>query len=245
MSSGVTVIPPMDWNDLRWELGEHPLALDLFSGVGGVGRTLANYGSRGPGWDVLGIDVDADKAGPYPDYFIEWDLTDGLPPLVYQLAERGLIDIVWASPPCQFATGVQFARSGENLIPLARELLAEIDAPVKVIENVPGATEHLENPVQFCGSAFDLGVQKHRVFETNFYAHGTACNHPDGGFEYCIGDREAPVEGYRAAHGFAPECELATKQLREAIPPAYVEELLKQYQQYPEQSQESTTGCSA
>jgi len=228
----VTVIPPNGGEDLVWKLGDHPLVVDLFCGVGGVARTLSAYGHRGPGWDVLGIDLDASKVSKYPDYFIEWDLEDGLPPVVYELAERDMIDIVWASPPCQFATGVQYARSGKNLIPLARELLSEIDAPVKIIENVPAAKPHLESPIQLCGGAFGLGIQKHRVFETNFFSMSTPCIHPDGGFEFCIGDREAPVEKYRAAHGFAPDGSLTTKELREAIPPAYVEELLKQYQQY-------------
>lgn len=226
------VIPPAPAEDLAWGLGEHPIAIDLFCGVGGASRGFTSYGDRGPGWDVLGIDADASKAGKAPDYFVEWDLSDGLPPVVDRLVETGMVDIVWASPPCQFATEVQYARSGENLIGLARDLLAEVDAPLKVIENVPGAREHLRNPVQFCGGAFGLGVRKHRVFETNFYAHGTACEHPECGFDYCIGDRETPVEGYRAAHGFRPGCDIGTKELREAIPPAYVHELIHQFQRY-------------
>lgn len=127
---------------------------------------------------------------------------------------------------------MQFARSGENLIPMARDLLAEIDAEATVIENVPDAAEHLDNPVQFCGSAFGLGVQKHCVFETSFYAHGVACQHPSNGFDFCIGDREHPVEEYREAHGFRTDCPLTAKELREAIPPAYVRELLDQYIHY-------------
>jgi hypothetical protein len=226
------VIPPAPRDDLAWGLGDHPIAIDLFCGVGGASRGFMSYGDRGPGWDVLGIDLDASKAAKAPDYFIEWDLSDGLPPVVDRLVDAGMVDIAWASPPCQFATGVQFARSGENRISLARDLLDQIDAPMKVIENVPDASEHLRDPVQFCGGAFGLGVQKHRVFETNFYAHGTACEHPDSGFEYCIGDRETPVEGYRSAHGFKPDGRLATKELREAIPPEYVHELIHQFQRY-------------
>lgn len=210
-----------------------PIALDLFCGVGGAACGLQVYGHRGPGWMTLGIDVDGDKADRYPGHFVQHDLSDGLPPVVFEIED--LIDIVWASPPCNWATGCQFARSGENLIPLARELLEQVDAPVKIIENVPGAREHMENPSQFCGGAFDLGVQKHRVFETNFYSHGTDCDHPEGGFEYCIGDRETPKAGYRRAHGFSRDWGWTTKQLREAIPPAYVDELIWQYQRYYDQ----------
>jgi len=143
-----------------------------------------------------------------------------------------MVDVGWASPKCTFATGMQFARSGENLIPLARELLTELNPEVHIIENVPGAADHLKNPVQFCGSAFNLGVQKHRLFETSFYAHGVACNHPEGGFDFCIGDREHPVEEYRVAHGFREDSPLTAKELREAIPPEYVWELFDQYIHY-------------
>ncbi|ERJ07458.1 Site-specific DNA methylase protein [Halorhabdus tiamatea SARL4B] len=209
-----------------------PLAIDLFCGVGGVARTLHSYGHRGPGWETLGIDVDGSKADTYPGHFLEWDLEEGLPEIVDELVAAGIVDVIWASPPCQFATNVQFRRDGKNLIPVARDLLSSIAAPVKIIENVTGAEEHLENPVKFCGGAFGLGVQKHRLFETNFFAHGTDCEHPSGGFEYCIGDREAPVESYRAAHGFRPDVGLTTKEVREAIPPAYVEELLRQHAKY-------------
>lgn len=209
-----------------------PLAIDLFCGVGGVARTLQTYGFRGPGWSTLGIDVDGSKADTYPGHFLQWDLEDGLPAIVDDLVVADVVDIVWASPPCTFATNLQFRRDGKNLIPVARDIVDVIEAPVTIIENVPGAEEHLEGPARFCGSAFGLGVQKHRLFETNFHCYGTACEHPDGGFDFRIGDKEAPVEAYRDAHGFARDADLTTKQLREAIPPAYVEELLRQNARY-------------
>lgn len=205
----------------------YPVCLDLFCGVGGVCRTLQSYGAR-PVWDVIGIDIDGSKADTYPGYFVQHDLREGLPEFVDDLE----FDIAWASPACTFATALQFQRSGENLIPLARDLLKQVDAAFTIIENVPDAREHLDAPSQFCGGAFGLGVQKHRLFETSFFSHGTPCDHPDGGFDFCIGDREAPVEEYRAAHGFAPNADIRTKQVRECIPPAYVEELQEQYLVY-------------
>jgi len=209
-------------------LGEKaPVCLDLFCGVGGVGRGLTRYGHGQP-WNLIGVDEDGSKADQYPGHFIEHDLAEGLPDAVWNIH----FDIAWASPPCTFAAGVQYARSGENLIPLARELLQDVTAEMKVIENVEDARPHLRDPVQFCGGAFDLGVRKHRLFETNFYAHSTQCDHPERGFEFCIGDREAPVEEYRAAHGFRPEDDLRPKQVRECIPPAYVGELIEQYRRY-------------
>lgn len=223
---------------------DEPLVLDLFCGVGGVARTIQRYGHHAP-WTCVGVDVDGAKADDYPGVFIEWDLTDGLPPVL----DGYLFDIAWASPECTFATGVQYARGGENYIPLARDLLADAHAELTVIENVDEepAREALRNPSRFCGGAFDLGVRKHRLFETSFPSFGTACEHPDGEFAHCIGDREHPVESYREAHGFAADANLGAKQLRECIPPAYVEELLRQYRVYDrhELDQEAfEQGCS-
>lgn len=220
---------PLTPEEVLEQIGDYPLYVDLFAGVGGVARAIYGYPCARPACDVIGIDIDGSKAAKYPGLFVEHDLSEGLPEFVDDLPP---IDMGWASPACTFATGVQYARSGENFIPLARDLLGELDAEITVIENVPGAAEHLENPVQFCGSAFGLGVQKHRLFETSFFSHGTACSHPDGGFEFCIGDREHPVEGYREAHGFSASCGLGAKELREAIPPAYIYELLDQYLRY-------------
>ncbi|WP_089768500.1 hypothetical protein [Halobellus clavatus] len=104
---------------------------------------------------------------------------------------------------------------------------------------MPGARDHLENPVQFCGSAFGLGVRKHRLFETSFFAHGTPCSHPEK-FDYAIGDREAPVTGYRQAHGLSPRAPLPAKALREVIPLAYIHELLDQYTHYAPHTYETT-----
>lgn len=220
---------PLSETEILNAIGDYPLYVDLFAGVGGVCRALYNYPCARPVCDVIGIDIDGSKAEAYPGLFFEHDLTDGLPPFIDELP---FIDVGWASPACTFATDVQYARSGENLIPLARDLLADLDTEVTVLENVPGAAPHLNNPTQLCGSAFGLGVRKHRLFETSFFSLGTACTHPPGGFDYCIGDREHPVEGYREAHGFSADCGLGAKQLREAIPPAYVYELLNQYVKY-------------
>lgn len=210
-------------------VGEYPLYIDLFAGAGGVAHSIRHYPCARPACDVIGIDIDPGKAASYPGLFVAHDLREGLPAFVDALPR---VDMVWASPPCRPFTGVQYAQGGANLIPLARDLLDEIDTEIAVIENVPRAREHLEAPVRFCGGAFDLGVRKHRVFETSFRAHGVACDHPDGGFPFCIGDREHPVEAYRAAHGFPRDAVIGTKPLRAAVPPAYVQALLDQYLRY-------------
>lgn len=114
------------------------------------------------------------------------------------------------------------------MIHLARELLKQVEAQVTVIENVPDAREHLEDPIQMCGSAFGLGIKKHRLFETNFEGESVKCNHPRK-FDFCLGDREAPVTGYRHAHGLRVQEKIKTKQVRECIPVQYVEEIWEQY----------------
>lgn len=219
------------------EVADWRLALDLFCGVGGACRGLQRFGARGPGWDVIGIDSDPTKARAYPGVFIEHDLREGLPALVddYDFA------VAWASPPCGFATSLQFARSGENLIPLARRLLREVDAEVTILENVPGAREHLHQPVRLCGSVVGLDVRKHRLFETNHFAMTPPCDCPDVEFAFSIGEREAPVDEYRQAHGFRPRADtLGAKALREAIPPQYVDALLGQYIKYAPYHQEKS-----
>lgn len=40
--------------------------------------------------------------------------------------------------------------------PSRRDMVDEIEAPVTILENVPGAKEHLEGPARFCGGAFGL-----------------------------------------------------------------------------------------
>jgi DNA (cytosine-5)-methyltransferase 1 len=53
-------------------------------------------------------------------------------------------------------------------------LIADVREPLRatglpyVIENVMGARADMESPVVVCGRSLDLGVQRHRLFETNF-----------------------------------------------------------------------------
>lgn len=186
--------------------------LDLFCGVGGVARGFDRLG-----YETVGFDIEPQPK--YPHEFHRQNLKEGLPSWVYETEWDG----VWASPPCTFAVGVHAFRKGENLIPLARELVESIDAGFTVIKNVPGAKEHLRDPVILEGGAFGLEVRKRRCFETNFRAESKRSGKTE--YEHCIYDREHPVESYREAHGFPCDCELGSKQLREAIPPAYVEYL--------------------
>lgn len=194
------------------------IAFDFFCGVGGVTRTLQDKG-----YNVYGFDYEKQSKNPAHE-FVKLDLRKKLP-LKYRKMNP---DLVWASPPCQFATAIRFQRSGDNLIPRARELVNLFDSPY-IIENVPGGKDHLKNPIMLCGSIFDLDIRKHRYFETSFNVDQPNCKHkPNESFKFSIGGKESPVTEYRKAHGFSKDSDLTTKELRECIPKPYVKYLILQ-----------------
>lgn len=147
-------------------------ALDLFCGAGGVARGL-----QYAGFHVTGVDIE-----PQPRYagdrFVQADaLASGL--------DLTAFDFIWASPPCQFATSLRTmhnAKKHENMIPTTRALLRASGVPY-VIENVVGASVHLETPFMLCGSMFGLAtsdgaeLRRHRLFEASFPVLVPTCQH--------------------------------------------------------------------
>ena len=198
-------------------------ALDLYCGAGGASKGLAEAG-----FEVTGIDI-----YPQPRYPFAFRQAD-----VRKLRARDLesFDLVWASPPCQFATA--YARRPDHVVPAlnlilgTRSLLEAGGAPY-VIENVPGARTHLCQPFTLCGSMFGLDVRRHRLFETSFEVglvppcdHGrqaprfpqatNRCN-PRSTVE--VGVWRIPLETQQKAMG---GCEwMSREELSQAIPPAY------------------------
>ena len=133
-----------------------PRLLDLFCGAGG-----AAMGYHRAGFEVVGVDN-----RPQPNYPFEFWQRDAL--LVLRTCDPFDFDAIHASPPCQAFTAYQrTCNVGDypDLIAPVRELLKATGLPY-VIENVHGAP--LLESVVLCGSQFDLDVQRHRLFETNW-----------------------------------------------------------------------------
>ena len=137
-----------------------PRALDLFCGGGGAARGLV-----AAGFEVTGIDRDARCGAVYPGRFLEADLEEGLPPGV----RAGDYDLVWSSPPCQFASPATPRRcAGEhrNLIPLARALIGAHRRGI--IENVPRARSRgpMRADLRLTGPMVGLNtIFRERIFE--------------------------------------------------------------------------------
>jgi DNA (cytosine-5)-methyltransferase 1 len=144
--------------------------LDLYCGVGG-----ASAGYAAAGFEVTGIDLKHGKRYPYN--YIRGDVLEYLQDSEFLRS----FDVIHASPPCQTHSITQHLRNAQgkttsklDLIPQTRAALVAIGKPY-IIENVPGSP--LINPVQLCGSSFNLKVRRHRLFESNMPIKGTGCNH--------------------------------------------------------------------
>lgn len=196
--------------------------LDLFCGAGG-----ASMGYHRAGFEVVGVDNQSQPN--YPFDFIQADAIQ----ILDQSAYWGF-DLIHASPPCQkFSITANLARaqgkkaSDVDLLTPLRPILKAIGKPY-VIENVKGAP--LVDPIQLCGSTFNLGVRRHRLFESNLplVDHG-GCRHKEQGrpigVYYSIGD-EIP-KGGKTAESLEQGQEamgidwMPWSSLREAIPPEY------------------------
>jgi len=195
--------------------------LDLFCGAGG-----ASQGYADAGFEVTGIDVKHGKR--YPFTYIRGDVRDYLNPEFLQQ-----FDVIAASPPCQTFSATKHLRNAQgkstskvNMIPEVREALIASGKPY-VIENVPNAP--LINPVQVCGSAFDLKVRRHRLFESNIFLTGSWCDHKNQGKPIGIYGSmrdEIPHGGHTAktmpeAHDAMGIDWMIWGELVESIPPAY------------------------
>jgi DNA (cytosine-5)-methyltransferase 1 len=212
-----------------------PLLLDLFCGAGG-----AAMGYHRAGFDVVGVDIK-----PQPNYPFDFERFDALELLRTEWLPHEAAAI-HASPPCQAYTLMsqrpnQAATRATHprLIEPLRTLLQETGLPY-VIENVVGAP--LRHPLLVCGSMFDppLGVQRHRLFESNMAFFRQPCrhhlipdpigvfgSHPDGGRTWTRKDGHKPLR--RAASVGEAQRVMGIDwtddwdDIREAVPPAFTE----------------------
>ena len=137
--------------------------LDLFCGAGGA---ALGY-SRGGFDEIVGVDNKPQKH--YPFTFVQGDA------LEFAAAHGHEFDAVHASPPCHhYSTGTRHRKNAGVVYP---DLLGPTQRLLRclgrlyVIENVPGAAKLLHQPIMLCGGMFDLGVSRHRFFESNLVQH--------------------------------------------------------------------------
>jgi DNA (cytosine-5)-methyltransferase 1 len=172
-----------------------PLLLDLFAGPGGAG-----HGYSLAGFEVIGVDLSAQKHNPHT--FYQDDALAVLDRLLSGNDWRGyhLSDFaaIHASPPCQsYSQSRYLARAVARdyrptplLIQPVRERL-EATGHLWIIENVEGSD--LPDALELCGSMFGLPIQRHRWFSSSMllFAPGP-CRHMKG-FYNVVGAR---VRGY-------------------------------------------------
>ena len=200
--------------------------LDLYCGVGG-----ASAGYAAAGFEVTGIDLKHGKRYPYT--YIRGNVLEYLHDIDFLQS----FDVIHASPPCQTHSITQHLRNAQgkttskvDLIPQTRAALMASRKPY-IIENVPGSP--LVNPIQLCGSAFDLKVRRHRLFESNMSLEGSICNHKAQGRPVGVygslkdeipkgGKTAISIDEARSAMGISWAI---WTELVEAIPPAYTKYL--------------------
>jgi DNA (cytosine-5)-methyltransferase 1 len=204
-----------------------PKLLDLFCGAGG-----ASVGYFRAGFEVTGLDIKYGKR--YPHTYKRMSIQDVTVDMLMEY------DVIHASPPCQTFSVTRNLRIAQgkstdkvDWLDFTRELLVASGKPY-VIENVMGAP--LRDPVLLCGSAFNLKVRRHRLFESNMPLVGTECNHKNQGRPVGIygSMRDEIPGGGRTAHTMQEANEamgidwMIWGELVEAIPPTYTEYIGKQ-----------------
>lgn len=196
-----------------------PRALDLFCCAGGATRGLQEAG-----YHVTGVDI-----RPQPRYvgdcFVQADAMG--------LDWEGY-DLIWASPPCQRYSRLTSERTRHEHPDLLPEVLKRLRAQSTpyITENVEGTQHLMRSPVFLCGTMFGLNIWRHRWFEignASVFFLLPPCNHQ--GHPVLISGRgmlgvcrrgKRPPEPLKAVKMAAIGIDwMITKELDEAIPPAY------------------------
>lgn len=190
--------------------------LDLYSGAGGC-----SVGYHQAGFDVVGVDN-----RPQPRYPFDFVQADALEYLT--TADLTGFDAIHASPPCKLFTPLAAMHAPgrhRNLIDSTRYALIRSGLPW-VIENVPGAP--IRADIVLCGEMFDLGVRRHRWFETDpiLYSLVPPCRHNN-----LVVSVHGMPGGRSTRDGLMPNLAawkramdidwMTARELNQAIPPAY------------------------
>jgi DNA (cytosine-5)-methyltransferase 1 len=206
----------------------HPLPrlLDLFCGAGG-----AAVGYHRAGFEIVGVD-----RVPQPQYPFQFYRFDALE-FGFRYARE--FAAVHASPPCQWGTA--YARRRHHVKPSAN-VLQETQYALRmtrgiphVIEQPPHGAPFMRDPVQYCGSSFDLDIRRHRLFESNIALVAPPCDHAWQTARFApttnrtnlrrtveIGVWRIPLNVQQRAMGIDW---MSLPALSQAIPPAYTEHI--------------------
>lgn len=179
--------------------------------------------------DIIGVDIE-----PQPRYPFTFVQADALClPFTFDS-----FDAIHASPPCQrYSNGAKkwgTSAGHPDLIAPTRDALASSGKPW-VIENIEAAGSRLRFPIILCGEFFNLGVFRHRLFESPWLTLGpthrkhqgsigdgkyhTVTGHA-GGSSKRDGWKGGSTADWRVAMGIDW---MSGSELAEAIPPAYTE----------------------
>lgn len=213
-----------------------PRVLDLFTGVGG-----ARVGYERAGFEVVGVDINAQPDYPDPSRFIQADALEAT-----RFTFQGF-DLVHASPPCQYGAAISKGTNKRlrhmypNLYPPTLRMLERMNRELGipyVIENPDARAD-----VVLCGEMFGLGVLRHRNFELGGWKAEAPAHVKHRG--RVAGMRhgvwyEGPyfaVYGEGGGKGSVPQWQSAMgidwtnnrKSIAEAIPPAYTEYIGRQF----------------
>ena len=206
--------------------------LDLYCGAG-----MASDGYTAAGMIVEGVDINAQPHYPYP-----FTQADALEVLRSDVPDS--FDLIHASPPCQAHTRAKHLRDAQGGTSKAIDLLTPTLELLRgqwghkrwIVENVPGAPG-MENAVIQCGSAYGLGVRRHRLFLSNVAISGSGSRHKEQGrpwgVYHVMGDN-IPKGGRTVAtieqglEVMGVNRRMPWDSLKEGFPPIYTESLARQ-----------------
>jgi DNA (cytosine-5)-methyltransferase 1 len=188
------------------------------------------------GFEVTGVDIEDQRN--YPFNFWQDDAITLLEDYAYLRQTGGEIGFaaVHASPPCQAHSHAQRIRNLDHpdFIPETRRLLNIIGLPY-VIENVVGAP--IRPDVELCGTMFNLGTYRHRIFEISGFTVPPAVHMPHIAPNNKMGRPVKPGEMMHVVGNFSGVAKakeamgidwMGRNEMSEAIPPAYTEYIGKE-----------------